>query len=235
LIAFALFVFLYLYPLRKKLRHLAFLGSLSRWLDVHIVAGLAVPLLGAVHASWRFQGLIGLGYASMVLVSLSGIVGKYLYVHIPRGRSGLELSLLEIETRRRELLSSIVERTGLDADTIARCMELDRPTATREGLGSTLVRLVSSDLTRWRLTRRLRRLLRQESNGAVRLDRNTIRETVRLARREIALTQQLRTLQATQRVFRLWHVVHRPFSITAFVAVTIHVVLVVSLGVTWIW
>jgi hypothetical protein len=98
-----------------------------------------------------------------------------------------------------------------------------------------LVRLVSSDLTRWRLTRRLRRLLRQESKGAATLDRDTIRETVRLARREIALTQQLRTLHATQRIFRLWHVLHRPFSIIAFVAVTIHVVLVVSLGVTWIW
>jgi hypothetical protein len=41
-------------------------------------------------------------------------------------------------------------------------------------------------------------------------------------------------LQATQRVFRFWHVAHLPFAVTAFVAVTIHVVVVVTLGVTWI-
>ena len=76
------------------------LGSLQRWLDVHIVAGLSVPLVGALHAGWRFHGLIGLGYLAMLAVSLSGIVGRYLYIHIPRGRSGLEMSLDEIERQR---------------------------------------------------------------------------------------------------------------------------------------
>ena len=86
LIAFALFFFLYLYPLRKRICRL----------DVHIVAGLVVPAMGAVHAAWRFQGIIGWGYFSMLMVALSGVVGKYLYVHIPRSRNGLALSLEQI-------------------------------------------------------------------------------------------------------------------------------------------
>jgi hypothetical protein len=58
---------------------------------------------------------------------------------------------------------------------------------------------------------------------------------IRLVRRQITLTQQRRMLEATQNVFRFWHVVHRPFSITAFVAVIIHVVVVVAMRVTWFW
>lgn len=53
LLSAGLFLFLWLYPLRKKLRWLAFTGSLGRWLDVHIVAGFAIPLLAAMHAAWQ--------------------------------------------------------------------------------------------------------------------------------------------------------------------------------------
>jgi len=69
LLALALFLFLWLYPLRKKLgRRAERLGRVPLWLDVHIVAGLLVPLVAAVHAGWRFNGLIGLGYLSLFVV-----------------------------------------------------------------------------------------------------------------------------------------------------------------------
>jgi hypothetical protein len=236
LVAFVLFVFLYLYPVRKRVRFLAFTGRLNRWLDVHIVAGLAAPLFGAMHAAWRFQGVIGWGYFSMVMVSLSGIVGKYLYTHIPRSKNGLALTLDQIDTRRDELLNRIATMTGLAPQEVAAALAPgDTGAAKKQGIGAALVALLSSDLARWRIMRRLRRTLAKRAGTTRTLDKKTLREVVRLARREIAMTQQLRMLEATQRLFRYWHVFHRPFSITAFIAVTIHVVLVVSLGVTWLW
>ena len=58
---------------------------------------------------------------------------------------------------------------------------------------------------------------------------------VHLASREISLAQQARMLDATQRVFGYWHVAHRPFAVTALVAVVIHVAVVVAVGATWFW
>ena len=66
-VAFTLFLFLWLYPLRKKFRRLAFTGSVTRWLEVHVIAGLSIPLLAALHAAWHFTGLIGLGYGAMMV------------------------------------------------------------------------------------------------------------------------------------------------------------------------
>jgi hypothetical protein len=51
----------------------------------------------------------------------------------------------------------------------------------------------------------------------------------------MSLTQQARMLAATQRLFRFWHVAHRPFAITALVAVLVHVGVVVAMGATWFW
>ena len=55
LLALAIFLFLWLYPLRKKFRWLAWTGSIARWLDVHVLAALSLPLLVAIHAAWRFD------------------------------------------------------------------------------------------------------------------------------------------------------------------------------------
>jgi hypothetical protein len=232
LLTFFLFVFMWLYPLRKRLPGLSRLGSMAGWLDVHIAAGLMLPLIGAVHAAWRFQGVIGLGYAAMLAVCASGVVGRYLYTHIPRRRNGLELTLAEVHQRRGSLVQRIADSTGLDPAAAALALEAAVQVREVRGIFGALVALVADDFTRWRGIRRLRRAWRDAAGTE--LDRETLRESLRLARREIALTQQLRMLQGTHRVFRFWHVAHLPFAITAFLAVTIHVVVVVALGVTWI-
>jgi hypothetical protein len=226
-LALALFLFLWLYPIRKKLHFLSFTGSLGRWLDVHVTAGLLVPPFAALHAAWRFTGLIGLGYMAMLVVALSGVVGRYLYVRIPRQRSGLELGREEAAALRRKLVGEIVTSTGFPVEHIE---ELLRPVPTPRGdqrVLATFVRLLRDDLLRRRAVRRLLR----ECRG---LDRDALREVTRLARREMALSQQIRMLDATTRVFRLWHVFHRPFAVTALLAVGVHVAIVVALGATWI-
>jgi hypothetical protein len=233
LLALLIFVFLWLYPLRKKYRQLAFTGSIARWLDVHILAAIGLPLLLAIHASWRFDGIVGLGYFAMLVVCASGVVGRYLYVRIPRSRSGVASSREEVAVERRTLITEISAATGLDPFVVERTLSVSGPSGAG-GVMGTLMHLVSDDITRWRLTRALRHRL-AGAGAASGLDRDTIDRVVGLASREISLAQQLRMLDATQRVFGYWHVAHRPFAVTALVAVVIHVVVVVAVGATWFW
>lgn len=232
IVGFALFVSLYLYPLRKRWRALAFLGAIGRWLDVHIVIGLSVPVIVAIHAGWRFEGLIGLGFWAMLLVSLSGVVGKYLYTRIPRRRGGLELTLAEVERSQASLAARIAEVTGIDGDQVARDLVAhvsDRPS---RGIASAFFNLIASDFSRLFAARQLRRKW-SGLCGRERVDSKAIREAVRLARRQIAIAQRVGMLDATHRVFSFWHVAHRPLSITAIICVAIHVVVALTLGVTW--
>jgi hypothetical protein len=235
LLAIAIFIFLWLYPIRKKARWLAWTGSVARWLDVHVLAALALPLLVAIHSAWRFEGLIGLGFWSMMVVWVSGIVGRYLYARIPRGKAGIELTLEEIGTRRRQLLEQIATSTGLDLQQIERALDTGRALDKRPGIGGTLLRLVSDDLARRRAARRFRRLYEKSGPRRRKQDRQVLTWVLRLAKREMALTQQGRMLDATHAVFRWWHVLHRPVAIAALLAVLVHVAVVVALGATWLW
>jgi hypothetical protein len=155
ILTFLLFLFMWLYPLRKRFAPLGRLGSIGRWLDVHIAAGLVLPLIGAVHAGWRFNGVIGLGYAAMLTVCASGVVGRYLYTRIPRSRSGIELSLEQVQAHRGRLVERIAGTTGLDRSTVER--QLSSVVSVREARGITqiLLTIVADDLARWRGVRRL--------------------------------------------------------------------------------
>jgi hypothetical protein len=232
ILALLAFLFLWLYPIRKQGRWLRF-GSLSSWLHVHVMVALTLPIVAAFHASWRFDGLIGLGFWAMMVVWLSGIVGRYLYIHIPRGAAGLELSADDITAERRELLGEIAATSGLPPGQVEGLLRSDPTSYHGLGLLATLRQMVRDERDRMRAVRAVRRICTQRSAG--RLNRAALRQVVRLARRQVALTQQARMLTATQRVFRLWHIAHRPFAIVALVAVLVHVGVVVGLGMTWFY
>jgi len=90
------------------------------------------------------------------------------------------------------------------------------------------------DWNRWRAVGELRRRWKERVAGDREADAGAVGRAVALAREEIRLGQQLRVLEATQRVFRYWHVAHRPVSVTALLAVLIHVGVAIAMGQTWI-
>jgi hypothetical protein len=235
ILALLLFLFLWLYPLRKWLGAKLRAGSVALWLDFHIAAGILVPFVAATHAGWRFTGLIGLGYASMVVVALSGAIGRYLYTRIPRSRDGVELSREESGAERRALLGKLTEATGLAPHEIEQALAVGSSSGASRGPLQAIAMMFSDDLARRKTVRALVARLAAAGAQAARLDRGTLREVARLARREMALRQQVRMLDAAQRVFRLWHAAHRPFAATALLAVLAHVIVAITVGQTWFW
>ncbi len=234
IIAFVVFVFLWLYRLRKKWKALAFTGSVGKWLDVHVTTAIGLPLLLTIHAAWRSDGVIGLGFGAMLVVCASGIVGRYLYTRIPRAKSGVELTRDEVVSERNRLIDEIAGATGLDPRTVEATLDVASPSDEKAGAMQVLRDLVTNDVRRWRMTRELRRRF-QELEGGRAIPEAALARSVTLASREIALSQQVRMLEATQRVFRYWHIAHKPFALTALVAVVIHVAVVVALGATWFY
>jgi hypothetical protein len=231
IIAVLIFVFLWLYPLRKRFRQLGFLGSLGKWMDVHVTLALALPLLLAIHSAWRADGLIGLGLLAMLIVIASGVVGRYLYVRIPRARNGAELTREEVANRRRELVGSLAITTGLSIDVVERTLEISPEPTAGQGVLVIFGRLLSDDLLRWRQRAALRRRWAAVAPAGHPLSKSAVSQAVRLASQELSLRQQVAMLHATQRVFRYWHIAHRPFAITALVAVVIHIAVVMAVGV----
>jgi hypothetical protein len=121
--------------------------------------------------------------------------------------------------------------TGLPSERILKLLE---PTpAAKDGLLRALGTMIRDDLERGHAIRGLVQDWKRAS-VANPPTRKELRRISRMARREMAISQQMRLLEATNRIFRHWHLAHQPFAITAFVAVAVHVAVVIAFGSTWI-
>lgn len=84
------------YMLRKRVRSFARYGLVKHWLEFHIFLCTVGPILVLYHTSFKFGGIVAVSFWSMVAVFLSGIIGRFIYIQIPRTIEGRELTLNEV-------------------------------------------------------------------------------------------------------------------------------------------
>jgi len=216
------------YAVRKRWRLLARLGALKGWLEVHIFFGIVGPLLVTFHTSFKFNGLISVGYWLMMTVWASGFVGRYLYVRIPKSIRGAELTREDVAGQLDAARARIAEaslppvvRDELDAFAHASGQPGRVPGALDLFLGELRVRV--------RLAM-LRRELRRAN-----VDVALVHDAVALAAERAAVERRLAHLQRTKHFFELWHVFHRPLVYALFVIVAVHVGIALYLGYARIW
>jgi len=110
----SLFLILLLtYSLRKRTRLFGHMGMLSNWLKVHIFMGISGSLFIILHSTFKLNGLVAVSFWSMLAVAISGVLGRYLYIQIPRNIQGEELRLSEVKTNTADLAEKIKTQYGL--------------------------------------------------------------------------------------------------------------------------
>lgn len=98
------------YMIRKRARALFNLGILKHWLEFHIFLCTLGPILVLFHTSFKFGGIVAISFWSMVAVFLSGIVGRFIYIRIPRTIEGKELTLNEVRRINSAMEEASLER-----------------------------------------------------------------------------------------------------------------------------
>lgn len=82
IIGASMMVILLGYPLRKR-GGAIIPGSVGTWFRIHMSLGILGPLLILFHAGFSWRALnSGVALWAMILVVLSGLVGRYLHVHL---------------------------------------------------------------------------------------------------------------------------------------------------------
>lgn len=236
-LGFGMFLVIFLYPLRKRWKWLSQQGLSRHWLDFHVLLGLAAPFVIAFHASFKFGGFAGIAFWIMLAVSLSGIIGRYLYAQIPRSLNAAELSLKELQEVRTRLAQQLQEQKLLPQSDLQSLLRLPSPERVqRLPIIVALVYMVMLDLARsFRIAKLRRRTLQfseklQTLGGFLPARHADLERAISHAREEAALAKRVLFLSRSQQVFHLWHVVHKPFSYSFAVLAIIHIVAVIMMG-----
>jgi hypothetical protein len=228
---FFLFCLIFLYPLRKKWAWLGSLGNSRHWFNFHILMGMAAPVVIAFHASFRFRGIAGVAYWIMFAVAASGIVGRYVYGQIPRSRNAVELSLQESKQLQERHLEKLGVQRVVSRSDLTQLFRL--PSAKyveSKSMFRALGILFWIDMKRPFGVARVRRqglgfFGKIFTLGGMFSSRHyELENIIAIAKEQASLSKKLLFLGKSQKVFQLWHIVHRPFSYSFAVLALVHVV-----------
>jgi hypothetical protein len=233
----ALFVGIFLYPLRKHWAWLGQFGTTRHWLDIHVLMGLTAPFIIAFHSTLKFKGIAGMAFWIMFAVSASGVVGRYLYAQIPRKVTTAELSMKELQELQESLSRQLAAQKLLpEADLRALLRMPDAKRVARLPIVVALLYMMILDGVRLFRVACLRRhsLTFGESLstvfGFLPTRHRELETAIHAASEEAALSKRVLFLSRSQKVFHLWHVVHKPFSYAFAVLALIHIGLQFVLG-----
>ncbi len=213
------------YSLRKRWKWLSRFGTLRQWLNVHMFFGIIGPLLVILHSAFRVHGLVALSFWSMIIVALSGVVGRYIYIQIPRTRIGTERSREELQSELNNLLQSLYAERPSNPKTLdealhklAHIPNLNRPAAIV--LLSLLLRDVIAPFRR-------RKILREALSEFAPEERKRLVPTLLQV---ATLERRILMFDRLQEIFHYWHVLHKPFAAVMYLFMIVHVMVALWTG-----
>lgn len=212
------------YMARKRFRSLSRIGVLKYWLEFHIFLCTLGPIMILFHTAFKFGGIVSISFWSMVAVVASGVIGRFIYLQIPRTIQGRELSLNELQAMslkdaaadQRQYsnvdIHELIESTKSQKEYIGFSGYIAQYLDEKKQLAAIRSQLTSQKIP----TQELKSILDHVSH-------------------ELNLNRKIQRLLTMQKLFRYWHIAHLPFALIMLIIMIIHVVVTLTFGYTWIF
>lgn len=225
-------LFLLTYPLRKHLRFAHNWGNIRWWFWIHMVLGILGPLLILVHSTFRIGSLnAGVALYSMVIVALSGVVGRFLYQRVNRGLHGEKTDLQTLlamagldkeDARSRLAFSPGVERRLKEFEAHELAMKEGMQSAFRHVFWLPIRQYLVYRACASELDVLLPKMAKAQHWSAEDLARRRTRAK-KMVDRYLVSVVRVSQYSAYSALFSLWHVAHIPFVYVLALTAMVHI------------
>lgn len=231
----SMMLLLFSYPLRKHFRFAQNWGRVKWWFLVHMILGIGGPLLILLHSTFHIGSLnAGVALYSMIIVALSGVVGRFIYARVHRGLRGEQTSLKELQARARFDQDEVRSRLAF-APTVEAALKAfeQAELQARPGWLTYSRQAFWLPVKQWLVYQRCKRELRLPIRKLARHGNWSAQDLARregmsrkLVRRYLTAVVRVAQYTAYERLFSLWHVAHIPFVYLLVISAVVHVVAV---------
>lgn len=212
---------LLLYPLRKRVRFLNGIGLLPAWFKWHMIFGILAPALILFHSTFRIGSInAGMALVAMLLVSGSGIFGRFFYTKIHNGLYGRQASLKELQDDMNQtgnvkanlkFAPEIVSQLEKFASDVGKVTQKGNPGFIyfiRVGIQATLL---SKSLTK-SLQQAMLAQIKDKNWSETQLQRLDVihKENKTQIENYIHAVRDVAQFHTYERLFSLWHIFHIP-------------------------
>jgi hypothetical protein len=226
---------LFSYPLRKHFRFAQNWGRVKWWFLVHMLLGVGGPLLILLHSTFRIGSLnAGVALFSMIIVALSGVVGRFIYARVHRGLRGEQTGLKELQARAKLDQDEVRSRLAFAPKVEAALKSFEQTELQAKPGWLTYFRQVFwLPIKQWIVYRSCVHNLHVPIRKLARHGKWPHEDLVRreamsrkLVRRYLTAVVRVAQYTAYERLFSLWHVAHIPFVYLLILSAVVHVIAV---------
>ncbi len=228
----SMMLILFSYPLRKYMRFMQGWGKVRAWFWFHLFLGIAGPWLILVHSTFKIGSLnAGVALYSMIIVVLSGVVGRFIYTRINRGLDGERTSFAELRERAGLVESAARSRLHFSPAVEARLLAFEQHELRAKPGWLTYFRQITVlPLQQYITYRRCATIVRQRMRKVAAARewsandlRRRERRAVRLVEKYLDAVVRVAQYSAYERMFALWHLAHLPFVYLLVICAFVHV------------
>ncbi|MCX6149430.1 MAG: hypothetical protein NTX22_02775 [Ignavibacteriales bacterium] len=219
-----------IYMLRKRVRRFFHIGILKYWLEFHIFLCTLGPILVLFHTSFKFGGIVSVSFWSMVAVVLSGIIGRFIYIQIPRSIQGQELGIKELDEINFNLNFRLRNELKIEESIL---LEIEEAASIKRFKNLTLLKSIYLIFIDYYKTKLLVRKFKKEIK--TKQPNANVSEIVKAAKSKLILSRRIGLLRSMQSLFKYWHVAHLPFAMVMFLIMIIHIIITITFGYKWIF
>lgn len=217
------------YMARKRFRIFSRLGILKYWLEFHIFLCTLGPILVLYHTAFKFGGLVAVSFWSMIAVVISGVIGRFIYLQIPRTIEGRAMNMNELAIKKAKFNTDLKNQFSLDDNFLEL---VNRSTISNDDLYKGT--FFSQIIKRLKFEKQQYKIIRTELKKRS-IPKNKQRKIIQNVHSEIVLGRRIAWLTTMQNYLRYWHVLHLPFALIMLIIMIIHVIVAVLFGSTWIF
>ena len=219
------------YMIRKRKPRLLGFGYLKHWLEFHIFLCSVGPILILYHTAFKFGGIVSVSFWSMTAVVLSGVIGRFIYIQIPRSIQGNELEIEDINTMSTNLTAKLKSEFGINGKFSERLESISFTEQYKNAsLGKSIILIFNVYFQSLLL---LRKLYNEIDN--MNIAKRKAHRVKGLVKSKIVLQRRIGMLRTMQKFFKYWHIIHLPFAIVMFAIMFIHVIVTIIFGYKWIF
>ena len=197
-----------IYPIFRRVKVFRWFASNTMWFDFHMMAGTVGPMFIILHSALKLDTWVSAAFWSMIIVVVSGVLGRYLYTLVPALSSGVELEELDHE----RAFQAARPHFPVPMSEIDRELGEQRAKAQGVAMSPSLLRamwwLIFQDVGK--IPRTLARRGRLKQLG---VDRRTRADLARRAGRMIVIARRQVVAPKAQLLLHSWKKVHVPFTV----------------------
>jgi hypothetical protein len=229
----SMMILLLIYSARKRYAWLRWMGSIPAWFEIHMTLGVVGPMLILFHSNFSLGAAnSNVALFSMLLVSFSGIAGRYIYTRLHANLDNHEDTLDQLKAVGARLaaqtsniaflpgLIEAIERVERRYIEPPRFALLRIPHLLTGGIRVAIARLI----IRRETERAVKRAHLHESQIVAGHARRLAAVARAYAKRRLDAGRRMTEYQVWAQLFSYWHILHLPLFFMLLVAGIVHVV-----------